>query len=444
VSRTIIPSILAALLVVVGIGPLFVSCKEPTRPNVVVIVIDTLRADHLPPYGYAHDTAPLISELARDGVVFERAYSTSSWTAPATASLFTSLYPLQHGVVTGMVATVRARRLDPTITLNAIPEEAETLPEVMQRAGYRTFGVADNLNICAAEGFDQGFDAFRSYNDRGAVAVNAQVQEWKDEMLAPGAPYFLYVHYMDPHKPYVPQQPWRSRLGETGTPEVSAYDSEIRHVDEHLRDLFDSLGWDENTIVVVTSDHGEEFGEHGEFGHGHNLHNETVQVPLLVYPASAFGRNSGRVGEPVSLVDLLPTLREVAGVPTVQHEEGRSLLELLRNKSDPIRDRGELFAHLQRTRLEYPDGGERIVRAVIAGADKYMVTLPEAAEELYDLVDDAGETANLAAARPGRSAELANALEEFERTCHRLPGVTRTIEMDEQQLEKLRSLGYVN
>jgi len=411
---------------------------------VVVIVIDTLRADHLPSYGYAHDTAPLMSELARDGVVFERAYSTSSWTAPATASLFTSLYPFQHGVVTGMVATLRARRLDPTITLNAIPDEVVTLPEVMRRAGYRTFGVADNLNICAAEGFDQGFGAFRSYNDLGAAAVNAQVEEWKGEILAPGSPYFLYVHYMDPHKPYLPMQPWASRLGETGTPEVSAYDSEIRHVDEHLRDLFDSLGWDENTIVVVTSDHGEEFGDHGDFGHGHNLHNETVQVPLLVYPASAFGRESGRVGEPVSLVDLLPTLREVVGAPAVEHEEGRSLRGILRNGSDSIRDRGELFAHLQRTRLEYRDGGERIVRAVISGADKYVVTQPEAREELYDLVDDPGETANLLATRPGRGAELAATLEEFERGCHRLPGVTRTIEMDEQQLEKLRSLGYVN
>ena len=165
--------ILAAVVVAAGAGLFLLLRQDRSRPNVVVIVIDTLRADHLPLYGYAHPTTPFLSELARDGIVFDRAYSTSSWTAPATASLFTSLYPFQHGVVTGMVATLRARRLDPTITLNAIPGEATTLPEIMRRAGYRTFGVADNLNICAAEGFDQGFDEFRSYNDRGAAAVNA-------------------------------------------------------------------------------------------------------------------------------------------------------------------------------------------------------------------------------------------------------------------------------
>jgi arylsulfatase A-like enzyme len=271
-----------------------------------------------------------------------------------------------------MLAAGRARQTDPTITLNAIPDEAVTLPEILQRAGYRTFGVADNLNICAAEGFDQGFDAFQSYNYRGAAAVNAQVVDWTTEILQPESPYFLYVHYMDPHKPYGHRQPWSSQLGATGTADISAYDSEIRHVDEHIRTLFETMGWKDNTIVVVTSDHGEEFGDHGEFGHGHNLYNETLQVPLLVYPASALGWNGGRVGESVSLIDLLPTLREIAGAQPAAHEEGLSLLVALRGESRSLEERGEIFAHLQRTRLEYRNGEELVSRAAISGTRKYL------------------------------------------------------------------------
>ncbi len=442
--RARVSLILAAAVVAVGAGLLFLSQEEQSRPNIVLIVIDTLRADHLPFYGYAHSTAPFLSELAQEGIVFDRAYSTSSWTAPATASLFTSLYPFQHGVITGMVATRRALELDPTITLNAISDEAVTIPEIMQRAGYRTFGVADNLNICAAEGFDQGFDAFHSDNDRGAAAVNAQVEDWKEEILEPESPYFLYLHYMDPHKPYTPQRPWSARLGATGTPEISAYDSEIRHVDEHIRMLFEMLGWSEDSIVVVTADHGEEFGDHGDFRHGNNLYNETLQVPLLVYPASAFGRESGRVSEPVSLIDLLPTLREISGVRPAGHEEGRSLLGVLRGESRSLADRKELFAYLQRTRLDSRKGEELVVRAVIAGSQKYILTIPGAREELYDVVDDPHETKDLLLGHPDRGAELRMRFEAFEQASHRLPRVSKQIQLDESQLEKLRSLGYVN
>jgi arylsulfatase A-like enzyme len=314
----------------------------------------------------------------------------------------------------------------------------------MQRAGYRTFGVADNLNICADEGFDQGFDAFHSDNDRGAAAVNAQVEDWKEEILGPASPYFLYLHYMDPHGPYTPQPPWSARLGATGTPEISAYDSEIRHVDEHIRMLFETLGWGENSIVVITSDHGEEFGDHGDFRHGNNLYNETLQVPLLVYPSSVFGRESGRIHEPVSLIDLLPTLREVAGARPAGHEEGRSLLGALRGESRSLADRKELFAHLQRTRLGSRKGEELVVRAVIAGPQKYLLTIPGAREELYDVVDDPQETDDLISGHPDRGAELRMRFEAFEQTGHRLPRISKQIQLDESQLEKLRSLGYGN
>jgi arylsulfatase A-like enzyme len=441
VKRTSFLLILAAIVAAIAAGLFFLGKQTPVRPNIVVIVIDTLRADHLPIYGYPHPTAPFLGRLEQESIVFDRVYSTSSWTSPATASLFTSLYPTQHGVTTGMVATRRAQRLDPTVTLNAIPEEAVTLPEMMQRAGYRTFGVADNWNISADEGFDQGFDAFQSYNDRGADAVNAQVDRWRAEILEQGSPYFLYLQYMDPHRPYRLQERWSGELGATGSPDVSAYDSEIRLVDEHIRELFEGFGWSRDTILVVSADHGEEFGDHGEYDHGHNLYNETLRVPLLIHPASILGAKSGRCSEPVSLIDLYPTLREIVGERSAGHEEGRSLLSTLRSGgTSPGEDR-RLFAHLQRSALEYKDG-ERIVRAAISGGHKYLVRFPEAREELYDVIRDSGETRDLSAAEAGRAAELRQALEAFEETSPRLPGVSREILLDEAEIEKLRSLGY--
>jgi len=443
VKRKSIILVLAAIVTATAAGLFLLGKRTPGRPNVVVIVIDTLRADHLPIYGYPHRTAPFLEELAQDSIVFDRVYSTSSWTSPATASLFTSLYPTQHGVTTGMVATRRAQRLDPTITLNAIPDEAVTVAEMMRGAGYRTFGVADNWNIDAAEGFHQGFDAFQSYNDRGAEAVNAQVDRWRAEILEPGSPYFLYLHYMDPHRPYRFREPWSGELGATGSRDVSAYDSEIRLVDEHIRELFEDFGWSRNTIVVVTADHGEEFGDHGEYDHGHNLYNETLRVPLLIHPASALGAESGRRSDPVSLIDLYPTLREMVGERSAGHEEGRSLLSNLRGGgTSPGEDR-RLFAHLQRSPLEYKHG-ERIVRAAISGGHKYLVRFPEAREELYDVIQDSGETRDLSSAEPRRAAELRQALEAFEETSPRLPGVSREILLDEAELEKLRSLGYAD
>jgi len=441
--RTRIGSIFAVVALAVGAGLFFLLKGDRVRPNLVLIVIDTLRADHLPFYGYAHPTAPFLSELAQDGIVFDRAYSTSSWTAPATASLFTSLYPFQHGVITGMVATLRAREVDPTITLHAIPDEAVTITEILRSSGYRTFGVADNLNICADEGFDQGFDAFHSDNDRGAAAVRARVEDWMEDMRGRESPYYLYLHFMDPHKPYTIQRIYFDQLWVDDTTEVAAYDSEIRHVDEQIRMLYEALGWGENTIVFITADHGEEFGEHGDFGHGHNLYDETLQVPLLAYPSSAFGRESDRVSEPVSLIDLLPTLREIAGAPASAHEEGRSLLRALRGEARSPADRRELFAHLERTQLEYRKGEARVVRAVISGSEKFILTTPGWREELYDVVDDPREANDLRPSHPARAEQLRRSFEAFEDNCFRLSAASKEIQLDESQVEKLRSLGYV-
>jgi arylsulfatase A-like enzyme len=288
------------------------SPKPPAR--VVVAVIDTLRADHLPAYGYPRDTAPFLSRLAREGVVFEHAYSPSSWTAPATASLFTSLYPVQHGVLLGLRTTRKLQARDTRVRLRTLPEPLEVLPEAMKRAGYATFGLTANVNVSEQMGFAQGFDRFRNLpTDDTAEVLHARLMAWRERLAAPPRA-FLYLHYLDPHSPYRERGPWFDESS-TGVERVlSAYDSEIRNVDEHLRQAYEALAWDRDTLLVVTADHGEEFWEHGSVEHGRTVFGEVLNVPLLVrFPGGRWGGR--RVSAPVSLVDVLPTLRECVGLP---------------------------------------------------------------------------------------------------------------------------------
>ncbi len=175
--------------------------------NVVVILVDTLRADHLPFYGYKKDTAPFLSSLAKKSIIFDRAFSACSYTAPAVASVFTSLYPSQHGVITGHFANIRLQKKNQTVTFDRIPEELTTLAEEMKNAGYKTYGVADNLNITTEMGFTQGFDKFSTFRYEGAPKVNETVKSWAAELNS-GGKYYLYIHYMDPHEPYNERAPW--------------------------------------------------------------------------------------------------------------------------------------------------------------------------------------------------------------------------------------------
>jgi arylsulfatase A-like enzyme len=323
--------------------------------NVVLIVVDTLRADHMTFGGYNRPTAPFLSRIATEGVVFEKAYSGASWTAPSMASMFTSVYPDHHGVITGLNVFSKSHEHtdeptgEPTLEgysldggdstemkLNRIPTDLETLPEVMKAAGYRTFGVADNPNVNAMMGFARGFDHFAGGSYRGAPEVNRDVLQWSDEIKYGESPFFLYVHYMDPHKPY--NKRGRDFL-QTRTPykdghaeNAEAYDSEIRYVDTHIQRLFLQLELTEDTLVIFTSDHGEEFGDHGNSGHGAHLYQELIHVPLMM---AAWGSSrtpllhGGSIDSVTSTLDILPTIRELLDLPFSPNDEGESLAPLL-------------------------------------------------------------------------------------------------------------------
>lgn len=413
---------------------------SPARPNIVLILIDTLRRDHLPFYGYARPTAPFLSELAERGVVFERAHSTSSWTPPATASLFTSLYPVQHGVLRGFQLAQRLERLRGTsIRLTPLPSAAETLAEALSRRGYRTFAITENPNLVPEMGFDQGFRHFSAFpRSLDADTILRRLDEVRPELQAKG-PYFLYLHFMDVHGPYRARPPlFDDTLVGEAERKISAYDSGIRSLDDRLRRAFVGCGWQHNTLLLITADHGEELGDRGSWGHGATLFGEVMDVPLLVYPPG--GGPSRRRTERVSLIDVLPTLREVAGLPAAATDEGLSLLPLIEGHGAALPPRA-LFAHLWRGTAR--DGGERALKAAIEGDWKWIGG-DGLGPQLFHVSEDPAELVNRAHEEPERATRLRDRYRDFEARGHRFGVESRDLDLDADALENLRALGYVN
>jgi choline-sulfatase len=412
--------------------------KHPPRPNVVLVVIDTLRADHLPFHGYPKETAPFLSKLAARGVLFEKAYAASSWTAPATASIFTSLYPFQHGVVMGFMAQMQMIKSDPRIRLNRIPDKVTTLPEVFRRSGYRTFGVADNVNICRDQGFEQGFDRLMTLRHQGGRVLNRRVLELESDIRA-GGPYFLYVHYNDPHIPYrIPLK----KAEETGDPlkdKKAMYDKEIAFVDSCLEELYTRFGWSRNTLLVVTADHGEEMMEREVYGHGKSLYNTVIHVPLLFsWPEREIVVPARRAAN-VSTMDIMPTLISLLGFPRVKGLVGKGLAPELEGKAGADGAR-RIYSHLH-TWAGTPD--QNLWMACLDGDFKYIFKAPDT-HSLYDLKRDPGEDRNLYAQEQRTALRLAKSLFDFERSCPRYNAEYVDFKLDDPSIEHLRSLGYIH
>ncbi|MFP8879765.1 MAG: sulfatase [Myxococcota bacterium] len=336
------------------------------HPNIVLLVVDTLRADHLGAYGYGHPTSPNIDRLAQRGVVFTRARATSSWTKPSVASLFTSRRPSEHQAV----SFDRGLRAD-------LP----TLAELLRDAGYRTMGVSANfVHVNSTTGLSRGFDIWETItlnpdhtsddtllifrmnrDDEKAVKLRAatapEVNRVVLDLLPPaeGPPLFLYVHYMDPHAGYMPPEPYRSafldegdagkgmssdtivdltkrsaRLSPTDLRRmVALYDAEIATTDAAIGSLLAALeqrGFGDDVVTVVLSDHGEEFGEHGGWFHGLTLHREALSIPLVIHDSRVSGARSRRT-DLVNLLDVPTTLLALAGVGKAPGMRGRDLLD---------------------------------------------------------------------------------------------------------------------
>jgi len=404
------------------------------RPNVLLIVVDTLRADHLSCYGYGYETSPSIDRLAATGWRYENAISQAPWTTPSLGSLFTSRYPSQLGIEDER---------------SVVSDELLLLPEVLQAHGYATGAVVSH-SFCSSEwGFAQGFDSFDEDNVLGHRGITSPgVTEAGLDFLERHReePFFLWLHYFDPHNQYLPHEgygppppaDYRGRI-DPGTPfqrlktldlrkrelkEVRRfYDSEIAFTDHHVGRVLtrlEELGLDDSTIVVFAADHGEEFFDHGRLGHAHSLYQELVRVPLILRVP---GEEPRVVADTVGLIDLYPTLLELLGLPAPEGLEGRSLLA---PGERTVFTETSRFAHLQ---------------GVVRGRRKLVRDLEAGHTVVFDLQGDAGEQAHVVAEPDD---ELALALTAWVERIESTPPVRKEIELDPELLRELGELGYVD
>jgi len=423
--------------------PAVVRAREVPRlaageaPTVVLLVVDTLRADR---FGGA--TMPRLQALATRGLRFRSARSVSSWTWPATASLLTGRPPNEHGVHDG--------------ERSLLPDGLATLAELFAARGYVTGAFVANSLVAADNGFDQGFATFVCAPNVTARALVERVAAWLD--ATEGAARLLYVHVLDPHVPYEPPAAfaaaWPADLPRTPEELAAApldadaqrrmldalrasYDAEVRYADEALAELLDTLqarGALHDAIVLVTADHGEEFREHGGMAHGPHLYEETLAVPLVVVGFGPHALPPAVRDEPVDLQDVLPTLLDLAGVPGPDEPlPGRSL----RAPAPPAPFFAQTFQGLE----PGVDGFTQKL-SVIADGWKLILTPASGRTELFDLRADPGETRNLAAREPARLEALRALLVDWEaRTRARAPD--NAAAPDEVTFERLRELGYL-
>lgn len=437
------------LLCLLGLG----ACGQPDAPaarapaaraDIVLILIDTLRPDFVELLSETHASAPFLCELAERAVVFRQAFSTSSWTAPATASVFTGLYPPHHGVIKGFFAPTRRAAREAhkggdgppsAVELKALPRSWQTLPERMRAAGYQTFGVASNVNIGSELGFERGFDFFASDRQASIESLAATLLGWRKE-LDPRRPHFFYLHLNDVHDPYVGRAPWYVPGAEGVADDVARYKSEIRYVDEGLRALHAEMGWGPETARFVLSDHGEEFLEHGFIGHGFSLHGEVNRVLMILSPP---GWEGGQriVEHNVSLIDVLPTLLELAGSADASGLAGRSLLPLARGEAEA----GDVFA--LRTLFAHRKS-RRELWAAIRGPWKLIENERSGKSMLFELRSDPLEREDRLQDSGEVAAGLRRELDGFRRSAVPIEDATVEVGIDQELLEHLIDLGYTD
>jgi arylsulfatase A-like enzyme len=429
--------------------------------NVLFILVDTLRTDHLSAYGYALDTSPALEGLAGGGVRFDRAYAPAPWTKPSVASIFTGQYPHRHGL---------------NFVLATLPASAQTLAERLSQAGFATAGVVSHGFVGPKNGFDQGFEAFDAEEAKGhshvsTVGVTERALTLLERLREDERPFFLFVHYFDPHYEYRrhPQYGYadpsvgRLRGGESihdlrdMGPSLAAeeveflervYDEEIRFTDEGIGRLLEALarhGLDDDTLVVVTADHGEEFFGRGWLGHTRTLYEEVIRVPLIVRVPGSGGQGRA-VGAPVSLVSLAPTILDYLGIDAPDAGfQGPSLRPLIDGSSDvdlpPVRSEVRFIVLSSESVL-----AEKVAfkYAVIDGRYKLIKDFRTQRYELYDLERDPGEREDLASSRPDLVREMLVTLNRTRSVESKGPAVDENVALDPEDAAMLRDLGYID
>lgn len=441
--------------------------EQRQRPNIIVYLIDALRADHLGVYGYSKPVSPEIDSFAADAVVFERTFAQSSWTKTSVASILTGLFPLSHGTF---------HRED---LLHKTPD---VLPELLLEAGYQTMAVSASTVISPDFGFDRGFEEFHfieaSGNDFPIFAYSDVITDrflgWVSDRVEDDEPFFAYIHTLDPHEPYGPPDlardeisPRPSRIWELTRHWESRIDAFLETHDElseldvrdHLLQLYDrdisfndrqfgrliealkELGIYDSTVIVLLSDHGEEFLDHGHWTHGQTLYVEQLGIPLLLKLPRQWGRGR-RVSSTAQQVDVTPTLLEAAGVEMPSSLEGRSLLPLIERFSRKAKEAAPVTDDLVLSNLRLDVAETDSIIWNNLHLIRWRPDEPGEKVELYDLASDPHEQTDLAPDRPAAVG--------FLRTLLRTSVRERSVSYQPQQIkiqgsveERLRALGYI-
>jgi arylsulfatase A-like enzyme len=410
-------------------------------------------------------------------MIFTDVIAPSSWTSPSMVSLFTSVYPINHGVVHGFMGKKKVYNQE------VFSSELETIAEILKKQGYTTFGVSSNLHLSEEYGFARGFDYFTCVPFLAAPSVNEIAYSWKDA-IKKSSKFFLWIHYFDPHWTYTPRVPWiehyepnykeiprwfykmKLRTIQKGLGEVkelpsldtliALYDSEINYVDNYVKALVKNLQLLDNAIFIITSDHGEAFLEHGMLDHGMDLHAETVNVPLIVKLPQQ--KTKKVIYQQVSLLDILPTLLTLLDVPPSGKMFGKSFLTS-DGKENKIANR-YLYAELERgnrnmkaiflNNWKYIHNGKGTIakiydwlKNIVLDDWKYLFKYEDRVVGLYDRKQDPHEKLNLIKENTSLSTDLKEQLFEWMNAAHRYPVEKISVTPSQEMQDKLKALGYI-
>jgi choline-sulfatase len=418
---------LLALLIL--LGPSLLSCAKPspTIRNVLLVSIDTLRADHLSASGFPRPTTPNIDTVAREGVLFKNVHSPVPMTLPAHVSMLTGTLPPTHGLRDNLQ--------------NRLPEASLTLAEMLKPKGFATGAIVSTFVLDRRFGTSQGFD---SYDDRfQAVHKIGDLGERKGDETARLArewldahkkrPFFLFVHFYDPHDPYEPPEPFASQW------KAHPYEGEVAFADHCVGQVLEKLrqlGLYDETLIVITGDHGEMLGEHGELNHGFFIYESALRVPLVVRVPRA-PASSRQVDLPVSLIDIVPTIVSLAGGEVPREVQGVDLSPWLAGRAAGGGGR-PLYAETVTPTHYY--GANSLLGVIVDGWKYIETTRPE----LYDLRSDPAEAENLLEREPSRGDALGRTLVAILAAAGRAPGpAPEPLALDEASRQRLAALGYL-
>lgn len=462
------------------------------QPNIIIILMDTARASNFSCYGYTRETSPNIDKIAEKGILFENAFTTSDWTLPSHGALFTGLYPSINGLVK---------------VGNILGNNILTLPEVIrEKSHYTTVCITNNSYIGAMSGLNRGFDFFHEpvahfqqvkpkilrkilwrlfgkwENEKyeiGAENTNKLAKKYIKRLTFQGKPFFMFLNYMDAHIPYLSPREFRFRfLGKeinmtkvncvnkdtwgylAGRVEMSSedfqllqdlYDGQLRYLDYIVGDLTDFLkksGELDNTLLIITSDHGENLGEHNLMGHVHNLYDTVLRVPLVLHYPEYLTRGK-RFKDQVSLLDLFPTVLEFLGISweTEKYLCGRNLFKSLdQNMGHEYVFSEYPYPQLEAFKRKFPDLDysrfNRSLKAIRSNKYKYIWS-SNGKHEFYDLKKDPNELNNLSTDDNNAKKALKKKLDHWAKQIDQLSVSPEDKELDDSVAQTLQALGYL-